>query len=65
MLLTEEQTKYYLNDMIQHYREKESNTMGNLSWQRSEAEYRRKTFEDVRIVLFGDDINENQRTKIT
>ena len=28
MLLTEEQTKYYLNDMIQHYREKESNTVG-------------------------------------
>ena len=65
MLLTEEQTKYYLNDMIQHYREKESNTTGSLSWQRSEAEYRRKTFEDMRIVLFGDDNNENQRTKNT
>ena len=65
MLLTEEQTKYYLNDMIKHYREKESNTIGNLSWQRSEAEYRRKTFEDMRIVLFGDDNNENQRTTIT
>jgi len=65
MLLTEEQTKYYLNDMIQHYREKESNTMGNLSWQRSEAEYRRKTFEDMRIVLFGDDNNENKRATIT
>ena len=65
MLLTEEQTKYYLNDMIQHYREKESNTVGNLSWQRSEAEYRRKTFEDMRIVLFGDDNNENKRTKNT
>ncbi|SVC81766.1 uncharacterized protein METZ01_LOCUS334620, partial [marine metagenome] len=25
MLLTEEQTKYYLNDMIKHYREKEDN----------------------------------------
>ena len=65
MLLTEEQTKYYLNDMIRHYREKESNTTGNLSWQRSEAEYRRKTFEDMRIVLFGDDNNENQRTTVT
>ena len=65
MLLTEEQTKYYLNDMIQHYREKESNTTGSLSWQRSEAEYRRKTFEDMRIVLFGDDSNENQRATIT
>jgi len=57
MLLTEEQTKYYLTDMIKHYREKESNTVGSLSWQRSEAEYRRKTFEDMRIVLFGDDDN--------
>ena len=65
MLLTEEQTKYYLNDMIQHYREKEDNTAGNLSWQRSEAEYRRKTFEDMRIVLFGDDGNGNQRTENT
>ena len=65
MLLTEEQTKYYLNDMIQHYREKESNTTGSLSWQRSEAEYRRKTFEDMRIVLFGDDGNGNQRTENT
>ena len=65
MLLTEEQTKYYLNDMIKHYREKEINTTGTFSWQRSEAEYRRKTFEDMRIVLFGDDDNGNQRTEIT
>ena len=65
MLLTEEQTKYYLNDMIKHYREKEDNTVGSVSWQRSEAEYRRKTFEDMRIVLFGDDDNGNQREKIT
>ena len=57
MLLTEEQTKFYLNDMIQHYKEEESNTVGVFSWQRSEAEYRRKTFEDMRIVLFGDDDN--------
>jgi len=33
MLLTEEQTKYYLNDMIKHYREKEDNTVGSFSWQ--------------------------------
>ena len=65
MLLTEEQTKQYLNDMIEHYEEKESSTIGVLSWQRSEAEYRRKTFEDMRIVLFGDDNNENKRTKNT
>ncbi len=65
MLLTEEQTKYYLTDMIQHYGEKEHNTKGNFSWQRSEAEYRRKTFEDMKIVLFGDDYNEDQRAKFT
>ena len=64
MLLTEEQTKYYLNDMIQHYREKESNTTGSLSWQRSEAEYGRITFEDMRIVLFGDEDN-GHRNKST
>ena len=65
MLLTEEQTKYYLNDMIEHYKEKEIRTVGNFSWQRSEAEYRRKTFEDMKIVLFGDDGNGNQRTENT
>ena len=43
--------------MIKHYREKEDNTVGSFSWQRSEAEYRRKTFEDMRIVLFGDEDN--------
>jgi len=64
MLLTEEQTKYYLTDMIQHYREKE-NKAESLSWTRSEAEYKKKAFEDMRIVLFGDDSNENQRTTIT
>jgi len=64
MLLTEEQTKYYLTDMIQHYREKE-NKAESLSWTRSEAEYKKKAFEDMRIVLFGDDSNENQRTKNT
>jgi uncharacterized OsmC-like protein len=65
MLLTEEQTKYYLTDMIQFYGEKENNVKGNFSWQRSEAEYRRKTFEDMKIVLFGDDYNEDQRAKFT
>jgi len=29
---------------------------------RSEAEYRRKTFEDMRIVLFGDDDNGYRNT---
>ena len=64
MLLTEEQTKYYLNDMIKHYREKESNTTGSLSWQRSEAEYKKKAFEDMKIVLFGDEDN-GHRNKST
>ena len=64
MLLTEEQTKYYLTDMINHYGEKEKDSQ-QLSWNRSEADAKRKAFEDMRIVLFGDDSNENQRTKIT
>jgi len=64
MLLTEEQTKYYLTDMINHYGEKE-NKAESLSWTRSEAEYKKKAFEDMRIVLFGDDCNENKRTEIT
>ena len=64
MLLTEEQTKYYLTDMINHYGEKESKAE-SLSWQRSEAEYRRKTFEDMKIVLFGDDDNGHKDKKVT
>ena len=64
MLLTEEQTKYYLNDMIQHYGEKEKDSQ-QLSWNRSEADAKKRAFEDMRIVLFGDDSNENQRTKST
>ena len=56
MLLTEEQTKYYLNDMIQHYGEKEKDSQ-QLSWNRSEADAKKKAFEDMRIVLFGDDDN--------
>jgi uncharacterized OsmC-like protein len=51
--------------MIQFYGEKENNVKGNFSWQRSEAEYRRKTFEDMKIVLFGDVDNEDQRAKFT
>ena len=61
MLLTEEQTKYYLNDMIQHYGEKEKDSQ-QLSWNRSEADAKRKAFEDMRIVLFGDD-NYGHRNK--
>tara|TARA_Y100001947_G_scaffold19762_1_gene14233 strand:+ start:105 stop:296 length:192 start_codon:yes stop_codon:yes gene_type:complete len=61
MLLTEEQTKYYLNDMIQHYGEKEKDSQ-QLSWNRSEADAKRKAFEDMRIVLFGDDNNGHRNT---
>jgi len=61
MLLTEEQTKYYLNDMIQHYGEKEKDSK-QLSWNRSEADAKKKAFEDMRIVLFGDD-NYGHRNK--
>jgi hypothetical protein len=64
MLLTEEQTKYYLTDMINHYGEKQ-NTSKSLSWTRSEAEYKKKAFEDMKIVLFGDVDNGNKRTEIT
>ena len=45
MLLTEEQTKYYLTDMINHYGEKQ-NKAESLSWTRSEAEYKKKAFEE-------------------
>ncbi len=64
MLLTEEQTKYYLTDMINHYGEKQ-NRAESLSWTRSEAEYKKKAFEDMKIVLFGDVYNGNKRTEIT
>ena len=61
MLLTEEQTKYYLTDMIYHYGEKEKDSQ-QLSWNRSEADAKRKAFEDMRIVLFGDDDNGYRNT---
>jgi len=64
MLLTEEQTKYYLTDMINHYGEKQ-NKAASLSWTRSEAEYKKKAFEDMKIVLFGDVYNGNKRETIT
>ena len=50
--------------MINHYGEKQ-NTAASLSWTRSEAEYKKKAFEDMKIVLFGDDYNENKRAKHT
>jgi len=65
MLLSGEQTKCYLDEMIQHYGEKETNYSGHFSWDRTEASYRRKAFEDMKMVLFGDDDNGNKRDKIT
>jgi hypothetical protein len=55
MLLTEEQTKYYLTDMINHYGEKRQDAVT------SEAEHKKKAFEDMKIVLFGDDYDGNKR----
>ena len=47
--------------MIQHYGEKEKDSK-QLSWNRSEADAKKKAFEDMRIVLFGDD-NYGHRNK--
>jgi len=55
MLLTEEQTKYYLTDLINHYGEIRQDAIT------SEAEYKQKAFEDMKIVLFGDDYNGAKR----
>ena len=63
MLLTEEQTKQYLIDMIAHYGDKEKNTLGILSWERSEAEYRKNTYKDIKIALFGEDVDDENRNK--
>jgi len=51
--------------MIQFYGEKVNNTKGIFSWDRTEAEYKKKTFEDMKIVLFGDDYNEDKRAMHT
>jgi len=64
MLLSEQQTKFYLDEMINHYGKKENDSQ-QLSWNRSEADAKKKAFQDMKIVLFGDDNNENKREKIT
>tara|TARA_Y100001951_G_scaffold102420_1_gene109059 strand:- start:176 stop:370 length:195 start_codon:yes stop_codon:yes gene_type:complete len=64
MLLTEQQTEEYLDEMIQHYTKKENDSK-QLSWDRSEAEYRKKSFQDMRMILFGDVSYGSQREKIT
>ena len=61
MLLSGEQTKCYLDEMIQHYGEKETNYSGHFSWDRTEASYLRKAFEDMKMVLFGDEDNGRQQ----
>jgi len=63
MLLSEQQTKYYLEEMIHHYENKEHDAQ-QLSWTRSEADAKKKAFEDMKIVLFGDD-NNGHRNKST
>jgi hypothetical protein len=60
MLLSEQQTKYYLEEMIHHYENKEHDSQ-QLSWTRSEADAKKKAFEDMKIVLFGDDNNGNTK----
>jgi len=58
MLLSEQQTKFYLDEMINHYGDKKQDAVT------SEAEYKQKAFEDMKIVLFGDDYNEDKRKKV-
>ncbi len=58
MLLTEEQTEEYLSEMINRYANIEQDAVT------SEAFHKKHAFQDMRIVLFGDD-NGNKREKIT
>ncbi len=58
MLLTEEQTKEYLSEMIDRYANIEQDAVT------SEALHKKHAFQDMRIILFGDD-NGNKREKVT
>jgi len=58
MLLTEEQTEEYLSEMINRYANIEQDAIT------SEALHKKHAFQDMRIVLFGDD-NGNKREKVT
>ena len=60
MLLSEQQTESYLDEMINHYYNKKQDAVT------SEAEHKQKAFEDMKIVLFGDDNNgnKNKREKV-
>ena len=55
MLLSEQQTKYYLDEMIIHYGNKKQDAVT------SEAEHKQKAFEDMKMVLFGDEDNGRQQ----
>jgi|TARA_Y100000294_G_scaffold151339_1_gene149089 hypothetical protein len=57
MLLTEEQTEEYLSEMINRYANIEQDAVT------SEALHKKHAFQDMRIVLFGDD-NGNKREKV-
>ena len=60
MLLSEQQTESYLDEMLNHYYNKKQDAVT------SEAEHKQKAFEDMKIVLFGDDSNgnKNKREKV-
>lgn len=55
MLLSEQQTKSYLTDLVNYYGDKKQDAVT------SEAEHKQKAFEDMRIVLFGDEYNGSKR----
>ena len=55
MLLTEKQSDHYLDDMIQWY----------ILPDRDETCKKKKAFEDMKVVLFGDDYDESKRAEIT
>ena len=57
MRLTEEQTEEYLSEMINRYANIEQDAVT------SEALHKKHAFQDMRIVLFGDD-NGNKREKV-
>ena len=59
MLLTEEQTEDYLDEMIEHYGDVRQDAVT------SEAKHKQKAFEDVKRALFGDDYDESKRAEIT
>jgi len=55
MLLTEEQTEEYLSEMINRYANIEQDAVT------SEALHKKHAFQDMKIVLFGDDDERNPK----